>query len=105
MRSGVAVAGGRPGRPWQDVRVTSPRVRWVLLNHRSNGWSFSIAEVPEAIGCGRLNDLPTDAPFEMARDAVAEIVREGYGVEISPAAWAPSDDGGWGANLDATNDA
>jgi hypothetical protein len=81
--------------------VSETQVRWLLLNHRKDGWAFSIAELPEALGCGRLVDLAADAPFEVARDALTALVRQGYGVDVPADAWKPveDDDEAWGADL------
>lgn len=78
--------------------MSRARVRWLLLNQGRDSWRFSIAEDPEALACGRLTELPPDAPFEAARDALAQLVRVNYGIEVAEAAWKATEDG-FGADL------
>ncbi len=73
----------------------------MLLNPSEREWRFSVGEVPDAIGCGGLSDLPSDAPFEEARDRLREILRTEYAVDVPPERWQPMEGGGWGADLDA----
>lgn len=72
----------------------------MLLIRRPNGWSFSIGEVPEAIGCGPLTDLSADAPFEAARDALAAILRQDYGVDVPAEAWDVTENDHWVLDLE-----
>jgi hypothetical protein len=66
-------------------------------------WTFSVGEIPDAIGCGGLSDIGPDAPFEEARDALRAILVADYGVDVSPELWRPAEGGGWGADLPAAD--
>jgi len=47
--------------------VNNSKVRWVLLHRTSANWRITVAEIPDAIACGELPDMPPDASIEVAQ--------------------------------------
>lgn len=84
-----------------SVRVSKPRLKWVLLYPTHREWRHSVGEVPEAIGCGALDDIPPNASFEEARTALLRILNSGEWVAPGPLLWKKTDEmDGWSASVE-----
>lgn len=81
--------------------MSRPRLKWVLLYPTDRKWRFSVAEVPDAIGCGALDEIPPTAPFEEARATFLRILDSGEWVIPGPLVWEKTDEmDGWTAHID-----
>lgn len=69
----------------------------MLLYSTAERWRFSVAEDPDALGCGAL-DIAAGASFNEADRRLRELVRDGYGLDIQPT-WRQTEPGWWAADL------
>jgi hypothetical protein len=54
------------------------QINYVLLYRTPDRWRITVAEIPNAIGCGALHDTPPDAPIEVAQQELLEMLRRSW---------------------------
>ncbi|MFJ7158181.1 hypothetical protein ACIQUQ_25040 [Streptomyces sp. NPDC101118] len=84
-------------------RPPFPLPRGIVLLSTPHGWRHSVSTVDGGMACGRLADVPADAPAATARDAAADLVtslaRDFHGTEVTVVWHPPTAPDSWTADV------